>query len=244
MRKLIDVGVDLHAQRLGSIAATDVWPKLRDVYISGNAHKWSYWVWICLKLFRCRTEAGNTSAFVVLRTADAPVSSAFRHFVGIALVLAIPTLYFSVHEDRFCWKRRLFITSRRTLEDWELMDEDMLSWILWDSKLIEWDQPRGRKRASHTVQSQGPLQSLMESLWRECSCTTSLRKAWPAISDIWLGVRTVPVLSVAKEVAAPARSPTGRGAPEHGQVDADWLIDDRVSRNFWVLSVCWCFLVF
>ena len=31
---------------------------------------------------------------------------------------------------------------------------------------------------------------------------------WPAISDIWLGVRTVPVLSVAKEVAAPAsRSP-------------------------------------
>ena len=27
---------------------------------------------------------------------------------------------------------------------------------------------------------------------------------WPAISDIWLGVRTVPVLSVAKEVAVPA----------------------------------------
>ena len=45
--------------------------------------------------------------------------------------------------------------------------------------------------------------------------------SWPAISDIWLGVRTVPVLSVAKEVAAPARSPTGRGAPEHRQVDAD-----------------------
>ena len=39
--------------------------------------------------------------------------------------------------------------------------------------------------------------------------------SWPAISDIWLGVGTVPVLSVAKEVAAPARSPTGRGAPEH-----------------------------
>ena len=45
--------------------------------------------------------------------------------------------------------------------------------------------------------------------------------AWPAISDIWLGVRTVPVLSVAKEVAAPARSPTGRGVPEHRQVDAN-----------------------
>ena len=68
--------------------------------------------------------------------------------------------------------------------------------------------------------------------------------SWPAISNIWLGVRTVPVLSVAKEVAAPARSPTGRGAPEHRQVDAEWLIDDRVSRNFWVLSVCWCFLLF
>ena len=70
------------------------------------------------------------------------------------------------------------------------------------------------------------------------------KSSWPAISDIWLGIRTVPVLSVAKEVAAPARSPTGRGAPEHRQVDADWLIDDRVSRNFWVLSVCWCFLLF
>ena len=50
-------------------------------------------------------------------------------------------------------------------------------------------------------------------------CMTTV--PWPAISDIWLGVRTVPVLSVAKEVAAPARSPTGRGAPEHTQVDAD-----------------------
>ena len=30
-------------------------------------------------------------------------------------------------------------------------------------------------------------------------------RSWPAISDIWLEVRTVPVLSVAKEVAAPAR---------------------------------------
>ena len=29
-------------------------------------------------------------------------------------------------------------------------------------------------------------------------------QSWPAISDIWLGVRTVPVLSVAKEVAEPA----------------------------------------
>ena len=117
MRKLIDVGVDLHAQRLGLIAATDVRPNLRDVYLSGKAHKWSNRVWICLKLFRCRTEAGTTSAFVVLRTADAPASSAFRHFVGITLVLAIPTLYFSVHEDRFCWKRRLFIKSRKTLDD-------------------------------------------------------------------------------------------------------------------------------
>ena len=27
----------------------------------------------------------------------------------------------------------------------------------------------------------------------------TVRKAWPAISDIWLGIRTVPVLSVAKE---------------------------------------------
>ena len=36
-----------------------------------------------------------------------------------------------------------------------------------------------------------------------------LGTSWPAISDIWLGVRTVPVLSVAKLVAAPARSPTG-----------------------------------
>ena len=60
------------------------------------------------------------------------------------------------------------------------------------------------------------------------------QKAWPAIFDIWLGVRTVPVLSVAKEDAAPARSSTGRGAPEHRQVNADWLIDDRVSRSFWV----------
>ena len=48
--------------------------------------------------------------------------------------------------------------------------------------------------------------------------------SWPAISDIWLGVRTVPLLSVAKEVAAPARSPTGRGAPETGRSTrrTDW----------------------
>ena len=80
------------------------------------------------------------------------------------------------------------------------------------------------------------LMPIFRQLW--------IGQTWPAISDIWLGVRTVPVLSVAKEVAAPARSPTGRGAPGHRQVDADWLIDDRVSRNFWVLSVCWCFLLF
>ena len=52
----------------------------------------------------------------------------------------------------------------------------------------------------------------------------SLRRfqySWPAISDIGLGVRTVPVLSVAKEIAAPARSPNGRGATEHRQVDAN-----------------------
>ena len=41
-------------------------------------------------------------------------------------------------------------------------------------------------------------------------------KPWPAISDIWLGVRTVPVLSVAKgSRGASARLRTGRGAPEH-----------------------------
>ena len=53
------------------------------------------------------------------------------------------------------------------------------------------------------------------------SQTMTTINPWPAISDIWLGARTVPVLSVAKEVAAPARSPAGRGAPEHRQVDAD-----------------------
>ena len=49
-------------------------------------------------------------------------------------------------------------------------------------------------------------------IWEHCH-------PWPAISDIWLGVRTVPVLSVAKEVAAPARLPTGRGAPEQAGRD-------------------------
>ena len=58
---------------------------------------------------------------------------------------------------------------------------------------------------------------------------------WPAISDIWLGIRTVPVLSVATESRGASQiAHSGRGAPEHRQVDADWLIDDRVSRNFWV----------
>ena len=31
------------------------------------------------------------------------------------------------------------------------------------------------------------------------TCTYFGRETWPAISDIWLGIRTVPVLSVAKE---------------------------------------------
>ena len=45
---------------------------------------------------------------------------------------------------------------------------------------------------------------------------------WPAISAIWLGVRTVPVLSVATESrGASARSRTGRGAPEHRHEQGD-----------------------
>ena len=49
--------------------------------------------------------------------------------------------------------------------------------------------------------------------------------AWPAISDIWLGVRTVPVLSVVKKSrGASARSgtSTGRGAPVTGMSRAMW----------------------
>ena len=105
---------------------------------------------------------------------------------------------------------------------------------------------RGRDHSTDHPQNKGH-----HFVCRNCACASRppgkywrFTTTWPAICDIWLGVRTVPVLSVAKEVAAPARSPTGRGAPEHRQVDANWLIDDQVSRNFWVLSVCWCFLLF
>ena len=72
--------------------------------------------------------------------------------------------------------------------------------------LLICDQVFGEERESHT---------------REVDFRIEECQSWPAISDIWLGVRTEPVLSVAKEVAAPARSPTGRGAPQHRQVDAD-----------------------
>ena len=45
---------------------------------------------------------------------------------------------------------------------------------------------------------------------------------WPAISDIWLGVRTVPVLSVAKDAVAPARSPAAAGPNTGRSMRTDW----------------------
>ena len=60
----------------------------------------------------------------------------------------------------------------------------------------------------------------------------------PAISDIWLGVRTVPVLSVAKEVAAPARSPTGCGASARTHAGRCGLTDRRSSVKKLFSFVC------
>ena len=93
-----------------------------------------------------------------------------------------------------------------------------------------------------TVFAYGPLpQSVCE-----CRNFSSISlTSWPAISDIFLGVWTVPVLSVAKESRGASQiAHWPRSARTQARVNADWLIDDRVSRNFWVLSVCSCFLLF
>ena len=73
--------------------------------------------------------------------------------------------------------------------------------------------------------------------------------SWPAISDIWLGVRTVPVLSVATESrGAGARSRTGGGAPEHRctsrAMRTAWSTIECEETFEFCLSVCWCFLLF
>ena len=57
---------------------------------------------------------------------------------------------------------------------------------------------------------------LRPKLCKQKSFVTNMASNFRHLAD----VRTVLVLSVAKEVAAPARSPTGRGAPEHRQVYA------------------------
>ena len=48
----------------------------------------------------------------------------------------------------------------------------------------------------------------------------------------------MPVLSVAKEVAAPARSPTGRGAPDHTHAGRCGLTDRRSSVKKLLSFVC------
>ena len=60
-------------------------------------------------------------------------------------------------------------------------------------------------------------------------CKALGKKAWPAISDIWLGIRTVPVLSVAKESRGASQiAQAGRGAPEQ-QAGRCGLTDRRSS---------------
>ena len=74
------------------------------------------------------------------------------------------------------------LTSRRTLGDRELMEEYMLSWILWDSKLMEWDMCRPRTEGHELVTqcSLKPWRSLMLEAWwrwwRGCPWTTSLNE--------------------------------------------------------------------
>ena len=64
---------------------------------------------------------------------------------------------------------------------------------------------------------------------------------WPAISDIYLGVRTVPVLSVAKElVALPARSHRAADHPNTGRAKRT----DRSTIDYEEILSFVCLLMF
>ena len=95
-----------------------------------------------------------------------------------------------------------------------------------------WQTTKGCSASEGKFVKDSPIERPTRNVGQHAVCIqTGL--PWQGISDLWLGVRTVPALSVAKKSrGASVRSRTGCGAPEPGhayeQGDADCLIDDRV----------------